>query len=123
MLEEMKNIHSKLEAEQGALNATSTAYMALVNANKPAEDLQDDAAMEDTVPEAVAGFITTRGVNLTEDQKAQLNSMLKRPTADSSEEENKRRRTADAGDASLRGKHCWGEHLPWVLWQSVEWGY
>ena len=102
MLEEMKNIQSKLEAEQGALNATSTAYMAMVNTNKPAEELQEGAPMEDTVPAAVEGFISTLGVNLTEDQKAQLSSMLKRPTAESLEEENKRRRTVP-GETSLCG--------------------
>lgn len=34
MLEEMKLIQSKLEAEQGALNTTSAAYMAMVNTSK-----------------------------------------------------------------------------------------
>ena len=102
MLEEMKNIQSKLEAEQGALNATSTAYMAMVNTNKPAEGLRDGVTMEDSVPAAVAGFINTLGVDLTEDQKAQLSSMLKRPTGENSDEENKRRRTA-AGEPTLGG--------------------
>ena len=56
--------------------------------------------MEDTVPDAVAGFITTLGVNLTDDQKAQLNTMLKRPQNDQLEEESKRRRTAAAAAAA-----------------------
>lgn len=51
--------------------------------------------MEDTVPDAVAGFVTTLGVNLTDDQKAQLTSMLKRPPADFCEEESKRRRMVE----------------------------
>ena len=102
MLEEMKNIQSKLEAEQNALNTTSTAYMAMVNTNKPAEELQEGVPMEDTVPAAVEGFISTLGVNLTEDQKAQLSSMLKRPTPESVDEENKRRRTVP-GEAALCG--------------------
>ena len=93
MLEEMKGIQTKLEAEQGAVNTTSSAYMALVNTTKPVEGLQSEM-VDDTVPEAVAGFITTLGVNLTNDQKAQLNTMLKRPQSDLSEEETKRRRTA-----------------------------
>lgn len=59
---------------RGHANSTSAAYMALVNTSKPTEGLHDDSMMEDTVPEAVAGFITTLGVNLTEDQKAQLNT-------------------------------------------------
>ena len=86
MLDEMKGIQTKLEAEQGALNSTSSAYMALVNTNKPVEGLQA-GMVDDTVPEAVAGFITTLGVNLTDDQKAQLNTMLKRPQPDLNEEE------------------------------------
>ena len=58
--------------------------------------------MEDTVPAAVEGFISTLGVNLTEDQKAQLSSMVKRPTPESLDEENKRRRTVP-GEAALCG--------------------
>ena len=95
MLEDMKSLQSKLEAEQSALNTTSAAYMALVNTQKPAEALRDGQPMEDTVPDAVAGFITTLGVNLTADQKAQLSLMLKRPPTDPTEEENKRRKTAE----------------------------
>ena len=68
--------------------------MALVNTNKPVEGLQPEGMVDDTVPEAVGGFITTLGVNLTDDQKAQLNTMLKRPQSDLSEEETQRRRTA-----------------------------
>ena len=95
MLEDMKALQSKLEAEQNALNTTSAAYMAMVNTNQPSEELQDDKAMEDTVPDAVAGFITTLGVNLTADQKAQLSLMLKRPPSEFTEEENKRRKTEE----------------------------
>ena len=91
----MKALQSKLEAEQNALNTTSAAYMAMVNTNQPSEELQDDKAMEDTVPDAVAGFITTLGVNLTADQKAQLSLMLKRPPSEFTEEENKRRKTEE----------------------------
>lgn len=90
----MKGVQSKLEAEQGALNSTSAAYMALVNTSKPSEDLQEDSMMDDSVPEAVAGFITTLGVSLTDDHKAQLNSTLKRPQSETPEVESKRRKTA-----------------------------
>ena len=92
MLEEMKTIQTKLEAEQGALHTTSAAYMALVNTSKPATELHEGESMEDTVPNAVAGFITTLGVSLTKDQKAQLTTMLKRPSAPITEDENKRRK-------------------------------
>ena len=51
--------------------------------------------MEDTEPEAVARFITTLGVSLTPDQKAQLTTMLKRPSTDAPDEESKRRKTAE----------------------------
>ena len=95
MLEEMKSIQTKLEAEQGALHSTSAAYMALVNTCKPAAELHEGETMEDTVPNAVAGFITTLGVSLTEDQKAQLTKMLKRPPAPVLEEESKRRKTVE----------------------------
>ena len=95
MLEEMKGIQSKLEAEQGALNSTSATYMEMVKTTKPVVELQDGDAMEDTVPEAVAGFITTLGVSLTPDQKAQLTTMLKRPSSDAPDEDSKRCKTAE----------------------------
>ena len=47
MLEEMKGIQSKLEAEQGALNSTSATYMEMVKTTKPVVELQDGDAMED----------------------------------------------------------------------------
>ena len=93
MLEEMKAMQSKLEAEQNALTSTSAAYMAIVNTSLPSADLQGDSAMENSVPDAVAGFITTLGVSLTADQKAQLSQMLKRPPSESGDEESKRRKT------------------------------
>ena len=96
MLEEMQSIQSKLEAEQSALNSTSAAYMAMVNTLQPVEELKGDEVMEDSVPEAVAGFITTLGVSLTADQKAQLNIMLKRPSSESPDEESKRRKMQEA---------------------------
>ena len=94
MLEEMKGIHTKLEAEQGALNTTSATYMEMVKTTKPANELQEGEAMEDTVPDAVAGFINTLGVSLTPDQKAQLTTMLKRPSAEATDDDIKRRKTA-----------------------------
>ena len=35
--------------------------------------------MKDPVPEAAAGFISTLGVSLTQEQRDQLKTMLKRP--------------------------------------------
>ena len=53
----MKGIQAKLEAEQGALNSTSAAYMAMVNTCKPAADLHEQvvrlehkAGIVDSVP-------------------------------------------------------------------------
>ena len=94
LLEEMKTIQSKIEQEQAELNTTSTAYMSLVSKQPDPVQLSEDADMKDPVPEAVAGFISTLGVNLTQAQHDQLKTMLKRPPA-TNEEDPKRRKTAD----------------------------
>lgn len=84
LLEEMKAIQGKIEAEQQALTATSASYMTLVNSAKPDFAGLPEADAGDPVPAAVAGFINTLGVNLTEEQQDQLQSMLKRPTTQDS---------------------------------------
>ena len=94
LLDEMKAIQSKIEQEQAELNATSTAYMSLVSKQPDPVQLSEDADMKDPVPEAVAGFISTLGVNLTQAQHDQLKTMLKRPPA-TNEEDSKRRKTGD----------------------------
>ena len=78
--------------------------MALVNSEVTATPLQSDANMSDPVPDAVAGFITTLGVSLTQEQKEQLNVMLKRPSVDAEaiDEEAKRRKT-ELGNAASCG--------------------
>ena len=77
----MKGIQSKIEAEQQSLSATTSAsYLALVNSAKPDLHSLPDVDQSDPVPAAVAGFITTLGVDLTEEQQQQLQNMLKRPT-------------------------------------------
>ena len=92
LLDEMKAIQTKIEQEQTALNKTSASYMALVNSEVTATPLQSDATMSDPVPEAVAGFITNLGVNLTPEQQSQLQVMLKRPQTEITDEA-KRRKT------------------------------
>ena len=71
LLDEMKSIQSKIEQEQAELNTTSTAYMSLVSKQPDPVQLSEDADMKDPVPEAVAGFISTLGVNLTQEQRDQ----------------------------------------------------
>ena len=61
----MKQLQQKLEQEQASLNATSAAYMTKVKEEHPPGSYSLDVEMKDTVPEAVAGFITTLGVSLT----------------------------------------------------------
>ena len=51
------------------------------------------------MPEAVAGFISTLGVSLTQEQHEQLKTMLKRPQQ-SNEEDTKRRKTGE-GDKDM----------------------
>ena len=95
LLNEMKLIQTKIEQEQAELNNTSTAYMTLVSKQPDPVHLVEDAEMKDPVPEAVAGFISTLGVSLTQEQQGQLRSMLKRPTAHN-EDDAKRRKLAEA---------------------------
>ena len=73
--------------------------MSLVNAAKP--DLADlpETGGADPVPDAVAGFINTLGVSLTEEQQQQLQLMLKRPQTEATDEA-KRRKTEAPGDMS-----------------------
>ena len=61
-----------------------------------------DAEMKDSVPEAVSGFLSTLGLNLTQEQKDQLHVMLERPSneADIADEESKRRKTAPGTQTS-----------------------
>ena len=99
LLEEMKAIQGRIEAEQKALTATSASYMSMVNSAKADLEVLPDSDVGDPVPAAVAGFINTLGVNLTEEQQKQLQSMLKRPPI-SSEEEAKRRKTEAAATQS-----------------------
>ena len=95
LLDEMKSLQSRLEQEQTSLNTISTAYLTKVSSMQGEKPLQPlDTEMKDSVPEAVAGFIHTLGVSLTQEQKEQLQVMLKRPSADdeSLDEESKRRK-------------------------------
>ena len=90
LLEEMKAIQGRIESEQRSLQDTSTSYMNLVNSAKPDFAGLPEAVGGDPVPAAVAGFINTLGVSLTEDRQLQLQNMQKRPPADSDEEAKRR---------------------------------
>lgn len=92
----MKSLQSRLEQEQSTLTNVSTAYLTKVSSSQGTGALQPlDTEMPDSMPEAVAGFISTLGVNLSQEQKDQLSVMLKRPPADAAamDEEAKRRKT------------------------------
>ena len=65
--------------------------MSLVSKQPDPVQLSEDAEMKDPVPEAVAGFISTLGVSLTQEQHDQLKNML------NSEEDAKRRKTEENG--------------------------
>ena len=54
------------------------------------------------MPEAVAGFINTLGVSLTQEQKEQLHVTLKRPSIaeDSLDDDSKRRKTETGSPGS-----------------------
>ena len=103
LLDEMKTLQGRLEQEQASLNTISTAYLTKVSAIQAEKPLQPlETEMADSVPAAVAGFITTLGVSLTQEQKEQLNVMLKRPSVDAEviDEEAKRRKTELGNTAS-----------------------
>ena len=68
---QMKSLQSKLEQEQTSLNTISAAYLSKVSAMQADLTLQPlDTEMKDSVPEAVAGFISTLGVSLTQSKKS-----------------------------------------------------
>lgn len=60
--------------------------------NRTWSEVLPDADAADPVPAAVAGFISTLGVTLTEEQQLQLQTMLNRPLT-AQDEEAKRRKT------------------------------
>ena len=66
--------------------------MTLVSKQPDPVHLVEDAEMKDPVPEAVAGFISTLGVSLTQEQQDQLKSM---PTV-TNEDDAKRRKLVEA---------------------------
>ena len=68
--------------------------MSLVSKQPDPVQLSEDADMKDPAPEAVAGFISTLGVSLIEEQQDQLKTMLKCPPSPT-EEKSKRRKTGD----------------------------
>lgn len=87
--------YRKIEAEQQALSATSAAPISA----KPDFEALLEAEATDPVPAAVASFINTLGVDLTEEQQLQLQNMLKRPTS-IQDEDAKRRKTEAPNNTS-----------------------
>ena len=103
MLQDMQDLQSKLNEGQQRLKALSDQYMKVTTQTPPPTGLEPDDTKDLPIPMAVETFVSSLGVDLTDEQRTQLHGLLKRPKADE-EEINKRRKT-DA-QAAPPGGQC-----------------
>ena len=92
LLNDMQELQSKLSEGQKSLHQLSEDYMKAVNQTPTPAELTEPAGETEQIPMAVKSFVHSLGISLTEEQKAQLRGLLKRPSQDS-EDAIKRRKT------------------------------
>ena len=68
------------------------------------EELTKTAEAELPIPMGVETFVSSLGIDLTDDQRSQLHGLLKRPSID--EDEQSKRRKTEAPAALPPGGHC-----------------
>ena len=91
MLQDMQDLQTKLTDGQQRLKQLSDQYMKVTQTPMPT-GLEPEDTKELPIPMAVETFVTSLGIDLTDDQRTQLHGLLKRPKADE-EDINKRRKT------------------------------
>ena len=104
MLQDMQEHQARLTDGQQKLKTLSEKYMQAVNKTPLPEGLATAAEAELPIPMAVETFVNSLGVTLTEDQRSQLQGLLKRPGQDA-EDPSKRRKTEVIVPAESPG-HC-----------------
>ena len=92
MLQDMQDLQSKLNEGQQRLKTLSEQYMKVTNQTPMPAGLEPEATKDLPIPMAVETFVSSLGIDLTEEQRTQPHGLLKRPKADE-EEINKRRKT------------------------------
>ena len=91
MLQDMQDLQTRLSEGQTKLKQLSDQYMKVTQTPMP-EGLEGENTKDLPIPMAVETFVTSLGIDLTEDQRTQLHGLLKRPPADD-EDIHKRRKT------------------------------
>ena len=104
MLHDMQELQTKLMEGQQKLKILSEQYMKAVNQSPMPEELTKTAETELPIPMAVETFVSSLGIDLTDDQRSQLHGLLKRPSLD--EDERSKRRKTEAPAALPSGGQC-----------------
>ena len=96
MLQDMQELQSKLNEGQKRLKQLSDQYMKVTTQTPPPTGLEPEEPKELPIPMAVETFVTSLGIDLSEEQRSQLHGLLKRTKAED-DEVNKRRKTDTEG--------------------------
>ena len=96
MLQDMQELQSKLNEGQKRLKQLSDQYMQVTTLTPPPTGLEPEENKDLPIPTAVETFVTSLGIDLSDEQRSQLHGLLKRTKAEE-DEANKRRKTATEG--------------------------
>ena len=101
-LQDMQDLQTRLTEGQNRLKQLSDQYMKVTQTPMP-ESLEVEDNKDLPIPMAVETFVTSLGIDLTEDQRTTLHGLLKRPQTED-EDINKRRKTEST--PTLPGQQC-----------------
>ena len=79
MLQDMQEHQIRLNEGQKKLKTLSEQYTQAVNKTPMPAELGPQEDQELPIPMAVETFVTSLGIDLTEEQRSQLHGLLKRP--------------------------------------------
>ena len=96
MLQDMQELQGKLNEGQQRLKQLSDQYMKITTLTPQPTGLEPDEPKDLPIPMAVETFVTSLGIDLSDEQRSQLHGLLKRTKADE-DEVNKRRKTDTEG--------------------------
>lgn len=92
MLQDTQDLQSRLNDGQQRLTQLSDQYMKVTTQTPPPTGLEPGESKELPIPMAVETFVTSLGIDLTEEERPQLHGLFERPKAED-DEINKRRKT------------------------------
>ena len=96
MLQDMQELQGKLNEGQQRLKQLSDQYMKITTLTPQPTGLEPAEPKDLPIPMAVETFVTSLGIDLSDEQRSQLHGLLKRTKADE-DEVNKRRKTDTEG--------------------------